>query len=217
MKNSVLFGLKITDLKKSLNLFLVVVIALTGDSIVNNYTFPFWPLLLKCLTDSSTHFLIAAFSWNYVVISAVNNKSQLAASFLCGLFASSIDVDHFISSGSISLQVKLNYMLNYWYIVTNFKLGLNISISKTNFTLYNYFNNFGSSSGYAFHKKAVHKSLETCMVDSDCFLDSSLERWIQAWYLDLPHRVYITILILSLPYWTNNITSSFKIWFKVNK
>ena len=156
MKNSVLFGLKITDLKKSLNLFLVVVIALTGDSIVNNYTFPFWPLLLKCLTDSSTHFLIAAFSWNYVVISAVNNKSQLAASFLCGLFASSIDVDHFISSGSISLQVKLNYMLNYWYIVTNFKLGLNISISKTNFTLYNYFNNFGSSSGYAFHKKAVH-------------------------------------------------------------
>ena len=114
MKNSVLFGLKITDFKKSLNLFLVVVIALTGDSVVNNYTFPFWPLLLKCLTDSSTHFLIAAFSWNYVVISAVNNKSQLAASFLCGLFASSIDVDHFISSGSISLQVKLNYMLNYW-------------------------------------------------------------------------------------------------------
>lgn len=98
----------IIDFKRIHKLLLIPVIALIGDAIVNHYTFPLWPLLLKCCADSSTHFMVAALSWSYVAnISIVNNRNHTATILLSGLLASLIDVDHFIASGAMTLQVKI--------------------------------------------------------------------------------------------------------------
>ncbi len=100
----------IIDFKRIYNLLIIPVIALTGDAIVNHFTFPLWPLLLKCCVDSSTHFMVAALSWSYMAnISIVNNRNHTATILLSGLLASFIDVDHFIASRGMTLQVKLNY------------------------------------------------------------------------------------------------------------
>lgn len=94
------------DYKKITNLLLIPIVAIVGDALVGLYIYPL-PLTLKCLADSATHFLIASFSWNYVGNTIkLDLKSQVTSVLVCGLLASLIDVDHFIYSKSINLQVN---------------------------------------------------------------------------------------------------------------
>lgn len=94
-------------LKKIVTLMIIPAIALFGDTVVNQYKFSIFPLILKCLADSSTHFLIGLLSWNVVEnIPSPNTKSYFFWLLLCGLISSLIDIDHFFESGTVSLEVK---------------------------------------------------------------------------------------------------------------
>ncbi|XP_057373459.1 transmembrane protein 267-like [Daphnia carinata] len=92
------------DVKSTINLFLIPVIALTGDTAIG-YIYHYESLILNCFVDSATHFMIASFSWNYVGNLSINKRSHMFAVFMCGLLASLIDIDHFIAVGTMDLQV----------------------------------------------------------------------------------------------------------------
>lgn len=94
-----------SPIKTILCLAAIPILAAIGDELVHAYTFPLWPLLLKCVTDSATHFAIAFLSWSYVENSSLLEKKHLARLIFCGLLAASIDLDHFIAAGSFHLWV----------------------------------------------------------------------------------------------------------------
>lgn len=106
---SLLFSSKMknkTNWRRIINLILIPVTAVVGDTVIQSMN-PNISLLLKCFTDSATHFLLASFSWNYVETSSMNKRIHLVVSIMCGLLASIIDIDHFIAVGTISLQVNI--------------------------------------------------------------------------------------------------------------
>lgn len=91
-----------------LSLLTILLVAVVGDTLVQSYTFPIFPLFFKCITDSSSHFAVAALSWN-VVENIANQKQRqnLTAVCFCGFLASLIDLDHFIYAGSFLLKVHI--------------------------------------------------------------------------------------------------------------
>ncbi len=93
--------------KRITNLFVIPVTAIAGDTITQ-YMYPYISLLLKCLTDSATHFLIASLSWNYVDNVSLDKIIHFIAMIMCGLIASVIDIDHFMAVGSTSLEVNIH-------------------------------------------------------------------------------------------------------------
>jgi hypothetical protein len=92
---------------KRINLFVIPVTAIAGDTITQ-YMYPYISLLLKCITDSATHFLIASLSWNYVDNVSFNKRINFVAIIICGSMASSIDIDHFLAVGTTSLEVNIH-------------------------------------------------------------------------------------------------------------
>ena len=111
---SLLFSSKMknkTNWRRIINLLLIPVTAVVGDTVIQ-YMNPNISLLLKCFTDSATHFFLASFSWNYVETSSMNKRIHLVVSIMCGLLASIIDIDHFIAVGTISLQVNIITIFN---------------------------------------------------------------------------------------------------------
>ena len=93
--------------KRVTNLFLIPVTAITGDAIIQ-YMYPYISLLVKCLTDSATHFLIASLSWTYIENVSLNKRIHLVPIIICGSIASVIDIDHFVAVGTTSLQVNIH-------------------------------------------------------------------------------------------------------------
>ena len=88
-----------------LSLLTIEIVAIIGDTLVHSYTFPIFPLVFKCLTDSAIHFGIAALSWCVVENVLPKQRLNVTAILFCGVIASLIDVDHFITAGSFWLQV----------------------------------------------------------------------------------------------------------------
>lgn len=80
---------------------------MAGDTVVQ-YMYPYISLLLKCFTDSATHFLIASLSWNYVDNVSLNKRIHFVAIIVCGSMASAIDIDHFLAVGTTSLKVNIH-------------------------------------------------------------------------------------------------------------
>jgi len=83
----------------------ILVVAVLGDILVHQYTFPFHPLIFKCLMDSGTHFALAALSWIFMDNTALTKKKEMLLPLLCGVLSSLIDLDHFIAAGSLNLEV----------------------------------------------------------------------------------------------------------------
>ncbi|KAK9884916.1 hypothetical protein WA026_009153 [Henosepilachna vigintioctopunctata] len=87
---------------------LLVAVSLLGDHLVsrNHEKHAF-----KAIVDNSTHFLIGGISWLIVCINTtfvLNHSGCLFQILLCGVIASIIDVDHFLSAKSLSLKDATN-------------------------------------------------------------------------------------------------------------
>ena len=63
--------------------------------------------ILRAAVDNGGHGVIASLSWLAVVgCKDVTRKNNLFEMFLCGLIASSIDIDHFLAAKSLRLKVR---------------------------------------------------------------------------------------------------------------
>lgn len=66
--------------------------------------------VVRAIVDSCTHSLVSIVSWLIVLLKCHNHSSMIKNSvfeiFLSGIFASVIDVDHFILARSINLKVS---------------------------------------------------------------------------------------------------------------
>ena len=110
LSNSLFFCINV---RKVVILFIVFLVTMVGDTVVHQYTFPILPVILKCVADNLTHFLIAFLMWMYVESLSLNVRAYLYRAVLCGSFASLIDIDHFIASGTTSFEVMFSF---YRYI-----------------------------------------------------------------------------------------------------
>ena len=62
-------------------------------------------VLPRVLIDNLSHGIIAAISW--LVVSGIERRRDVLEAVVCGLMASSLDVDHFVMAGSLSLSVSV--------------------------------------------------------------------------------------------------------------
>lgn len=89
--------------------FCIGLIALCGDCVENKLTIP-WTV---ALVDNLTHALIGCLSWLSVSLGKSTNvrddKIMCREIVCCGLIASLIDLDHFLSAFSWKLAVRMNF------------------------------------------------------------------------------------------------------------
>ena len=63
-------------------------------------------VLPRVLIDNFSHGIIAAISW--LVVSGIRRRRDVLEAVVCWLIASSVDVDHFVMAGSLSLNVSIS-------------------------------------------------------------------------------------------------------------
>lgn len=63
-------------------------------------------LYLRCVTDNLTHFCLGIISWLIVTSYEKFSVRLVFKSLICGIFASLIDVDHFLMAKSLNLKVQ---------------------------------------------------------------------------------------------------------------
>lgn len=86
--------------------FFIGLTAVCGDSVENKLNTP-WAI---AFVDNATHALIGCLSWLSVSLgksaTVRNNSVSFKETILCGLLASLIDVDHFLTAASWKITVR---------------------------------------------------------------------------------------------------------------
>lgn len=93
----------------------VITICLLSDLALNRDLSKFTPrplrgeyMYLKAVCDNLGHGLIALFTWLIVInYDFSHNYWNIICTFLCSLFGSLIDIDHFFAAKSTSLKVAI--------------------------------------------------------------------------------------------------------------
>ena len=208
-----------SQIKCILHLVTIQIFAVVGDLLVHQFTFSFWPLLFKCLSDSATHFVIASLCWSYIENTSNSEKKyNLSRLFWCGLLASSIDLDHFLAAGSFNLLVlhifPTSYCVKDFWKIPLKKIsfsGGDISIKKTIFSLHYTLPHIGLCyTGNHGSLQKLWQTLEMDMVDIDIWNHTSLERWPQKRPLVLPIELHTAIPLLNISSWIDSLANFFK-------
>ena len=97
----------------------ILFVTFVGDCSVERSSFASSSLIFKCIVDSGTHFSIAALAWLIVRDSLIKCNTQcIFSSILCGIVASVIDTDHFVSARSLNIKVGSLFRNLYPLIMT---------------------------------------------------------------------------------------------------
>ena len=81
--------------------FAIIMTCLVGDDLLEQYVKNLWA---RALTDSGSHGLVALFSW--MVVKGDTSSVTIIEIVFSGLFAISVDIDHFIAAASLHMQVS---------------------------------------------------------------------------------------------------------------
>lgn len=106
-----MFSLCLNFYTVTLLIISLVITCLIGDSLVNYQSSYFISnRVLRCIVDSCTHAIVGILSWAVIIYTWEKDNFQwfLLETFFAGALAASIDLDHFVESRSIDLQVIRN-------------------------------------------------------------------------------------------------------------
>ena len=168
----------------------------------------------QCLTDTSTHFAIAALSWLFIENVLPKKKQNMTAVFSCGLIASSIDVDHFFTARSFWLQVIAfniarfcfyQFIMCYAFLWTK-NIGSYITTNETSSPLYNHNSSSVPATLFHFVDEETFKTIPTVLDDFGGWHNTPLEGRIQKRHLVLPIQFNTPISLHCLPGWINPAT-----------
>lgn len=114
--------IKLISNKQLILSFLLCITCIVGDTLINSYINK-TSNYAKALVDNLTHGLIGYFTAAIIVNEfkdLVSINEQKLLQIFCTLFASIIDVDHFIEAKSFSLHVRNRFYKMHYQVILIF-------------------------------------------------------------------------------------------------